>query len=123
MIIITYLSLVTSNSHICWKVSWEESESEPSCKYTLCNSSVFNYCKDGESINLSDTQNVLLFLYVLVCNCIISMQYYLLCSLSCVRLFANPWTVARQAPLSMGFFRQEYWSGLPFLSPGFLIRY
>ena len=29
-----------------------------------------------------------------------------------------PWTVARQAPLSMGFFRQEYWSGLPFPSPG-----
>ena len=31
---------------------------------------------------------------------------------------ANPWTVARQAPLSMGFLRQEYWSGLPFPSPG-----
>ena len=29
-----------------------------------------------------------------------------------------PWTVACQAPLSMGFSRQEYWSGLPFLSPG-----
>ena len=33
--------------------------------------------------------------------------------LSCVRFFATPWTVARQAPLSMGFSRQEYWSGLP----------
>ena len=33
-------------------------------------------------------------------------------SLSHVRLFATPWTVARQAPLSMGFSRQEYWSGL-----------
>ena len=32
-------------------------------------------------------------------------------SLSCVWLFANPWTVALQAPLSMGFSRQEYWSG------------
>ena len=32
--------------------------------------------------------------------------------------FATPWTVACQAPLSMGFSRQEYWSGLPFLSPG-----
>ena len=32
--------------------------------------------------------------------------------------FANPWTVASQAPLSMGFSRQEYWSGLPFPSPG-----
>ena len=30
----------------------------------------------------------------------------------------TPWTVARQAPLSMGFPREEYWSGLPFLSPG-----
>ena len=39
-------------------------------------------------------------------------------SLSRVRLFATPWTVARQAPLSMGFSRQEYWSGLPFPSPG-----
>ena len=34
-------------------------------------------------------------------------------SFSCVRLLATPWTVAYQAPLSMGFSRQEYWSGLP----------
>ena len=39
-------------------------------------------------------------------------------SLSCVQLFATPWTVAYQGPLSMGFSRQEYWSGLPFPSPG-----
>ena len=39
-------------------------------------------------------------------------------SLSRVRLFATPWTVAHQAPLSMGFSRQEYCSGLPFPSPG-----
>ena len=39
-------------------------------------------------------------------------------SLSRVRLFVTPWTVAHQAPLSMGFSRQEYWSGLPFPSPG-----
>ena len=39
-------------------------------------------------------------------------------SLSHVRLFATLWTGARQAPLSMGFSRQEYWSGLPFPSPG-----
>ena len=38
-------------------------------------------------------------------------------SLSRVWLFATPWTVAHQAPLSMGFSRQEYWSGLPFPSP------
>ena len=35
-----------------------------------------------------------------------------------VRLFATPWTVASQAPPFMGFSRQEYWSGLPFPSPG-----
>ena len=38
-------------------------------------------------------------------------------SLSHVRLFVTPWTVAYQAPLSMGFSRQEYWSGVPFPSP------
>ena len=39
-------------------------------------------------------------------------------SLSHVRLFATLWTIAHQAPLSTGFSRQEYWSGLPFPSPG-----
>ena len=39
-------------------------------------------------------------------------------SFSHIRLFATPWTVAYQAPLSMKFSRQEYWSGLPYPSPG-----
>ena len=39
-------------------------------------------------------------------------------SLSCVRLFVTPWTVAYWDPPSMGFSRQEYWSELPFPSPG-----
>ena len=39
-------------------------------------------------------------------------------SLSRVRFFVIPWTVAYQAPLPMGFSRQEYWSRLPFPSPG-----
>ena len=38
-------------------------------------------------------------------------------SLSCVPLLATPWTRAHQAPLSMGFSRQEYWSGVPLPSP------
>ena len=45
------------------------------------------------------------------------------CMLSCfsrVRLFVMLWTVAHQAPPPMGFPRQEYWSGLPFSSPGYL---
>ena len=40
--------------------------------------------------------------------------------LSRVQLFGTLWTVAHQAPLSMGFSKQEYWSGLPFPSPGAL---
>ena len=44
-----------------------------------------------------------------------------ICMLSCVQLFATPWTVAYQAPLPMGFSRQEYWSGLPFPSLGDLL--
>ena len=39
-------------------------------------------------------------------------------TLRCVRLFAMPWTIAHQAPLSIGFSRQEYWSGVPFAPPG-----
>ena len=40
--------------------------------------------------------------------------------LSRVGLFATPWTIAYQDPLSTGFSKQEYWSGLPFPSPGYL---
>ena len=50
--------------------------------------------------------------YVCACTCVYG------CVLSCVWLFATPWTVAHQAPLSMGFSRQEYWSGFPFPPPG-----
>ena len=38
--------------------------------------------------------------------------------LSCVQLLATPWTVAHQAPLSLEFSRQEFWSGVPFPPPG-----
>ena len=41
-------------------------------------------------------------------------QVYLMCVFSRIQLFASPWMVACQTPLSTGFFRQEYWSGLPF---------
>ena len=43
---------------------------------------------------------------------------FLLLLFRCVQLFGTPGTSARQAPLSVGFPRQEYWSGLPFSSPG-----
>ena len=50
---------------------------------------------------------------------ILSLGTYLSSS-SIVSDSATPWTVAHQAPLSMGFSRQEYWSGLPFPTPGYI---
>ena len=50
--------------------------------------------------------------------CALNMQSEWVKSLSHVRLFATPWTVDHQAPPSMGFSRQEYWSGLPVPSAG-----
>ena len=55
-----------------------------------------------------DKYHIILFIYG---------SYQAVQSLSCVRLFTTPWTVAYQAPPSMGFSRQEYWSGLPLPSP------
>ena len=52
-------------------------------------------------------------IYINMCVCV----YNFLVPKSCPALL-TPWTVAHQAPLSMGFFRQEYWNGLPFPSPG-----
>ena len=49
------------------------------------------------------------------------MEVVLLSCFSRVQLSVTPWTVARQAPLSMGFPRQEYWRGLPFPPPGDLL--
>ena len=55
---------------------------------------------------------------ICVCVCVrVCVKWSEMKLLSCVRLFATPWTVAYQTSLSMGFSRQEYWSGLPFPSP------
>ena len=53
---------------------------------------------------------VLIFFFCTLCVCALVTQ-------SCVT-FVTPWTVAHQDPLSMGFFKQEYWTRLPSLSPG-----
>ena len=53
-------------------------------------------------------------LFSLTCSLVLWRVKVKVKSLSCVRLFATPWTVAYQAPPSPGFSRQEYWSGVPF---------
>ena len=56
-------------------------------------------------------------------NVVVHTNMLLLFSLlSHVQLFATPWTVAHQAPLSMGFPKEEYWSALPFPPPGDLLN-
>ena len=59
---------------------------------------------------ISSSRNYLLMSLTLIIRIVLVAHH--------VQLFATPWTVACQAPLSMRFPRQEYWSGLPFPSPG-----
>ena len=60
---------------------------------------------------------ILKALYLWSCSLILSIAMRVLSRFSCVRLFATLWTVAHPAPWSMGFSRQEYWSGLLFPPP------
>ena len=65
----------------------------------------------------SNCHEIFVLWYLYSCVCV----YVCVCeSLSCVRLFATPWTIACQASLSMEFSRQEYWIGLPVPSSGVL---
>ena len=69
------------------------------------------YCMVMESRN----HGFLKFLYHI--NSIFMLLLLLLSHFSRVQLFETPWTIAHQAPLSMGFSRQEHWSGLPLPPP------
>ena len=84
--------MATRSSILAWKIPWTE---KPGCLLSMGSRRVRHNWS-----NLAHTMKVKVK------------------SLSCVRLFATPWTVAYQDPRSMGFSRQEYWSGLPFPSPG-----
>ena len=79
----------------------------------------FNKCILSVYKNVISDYYVLLniILYIIVHS---NKLLYCACpqSLSCIWLFATPWTVACHAPLSMGFSRQEYWSALVFPPPG-----
>ena len=97
----------------------------PQCSYFFCGIlSAFKWSCDefvGEKVlfrrHLRTTPQRKFSSYV---HIIAYINFFLVCVLrhfSHVRLFATPWTVACQAPLSMVFSRQEYWSGLPFPSP------
>ena len=110
---------------IAWWEFWQMSFI-PCCFVFIPCCSVFNFCQFDHSVSWS--------LCVLVCSSS-GLSYLGLCaswtwltlsfpmlgklkSLSHVQLLVTPLTVAHQAPPSMGFSRQEYWTGLPFPSPG-----
>ena len=61
-------------------------------------------------LQVCDSLFPVVYMYICMCVCVLG-------HFSCVQLFVTPWTIACQAPLSMGFSRQEYWSGLPFPPP------
>ena len=78
--------------------------------------------KGGEMVKKKKTQKTLLVFSIPVTYTMELLRYYIMYSgglvpKSCPTL-ATPWSVTRQAPLSMGFSRQKYWSKLPFPSPG-----
>ena len=78
---------------------------------------MFHFFLPYMSVNISPN-----FLYLKSINeRVRSMRCMCVCSVMSDSL-GPPWTVARQAPLSMDFFRQEYWSGLPFPSPRDLLN-
>ena len=62
-------------------------------------------------------------LFPYLCSFFLSLiKIYILSPFSPVQVFLMLWTIAHQVPLSMGFSQQEYWSGLPFPSPGDLLN-
>ena len=69
------------------------------------------------SAHLQTARYYLFLKLTFLCNSALNSLIVKVKSLSRVRLFATPWTTAFQAPPSMGFSRQEYWSELPFPSP------
>ena len=102
----------------------------PACQPTSFPAISFNttYVLSRELSNHLWTNNLTVCLFFPVENALplivsfrktpLILQCLPVCVLSCVQLFETPWAVARQAPLSMGFFRQESWSELPFPTPG-----
>ena len=78
----------------------------------------------GRNLYLILLVNIILLLQVKTHSCIVKLMCLVtnaMCVLShfsCIWLFSTPWSVAHQAPLCMGFSRQECWSAQPFLPPG-----
>ena len=99
------------SSILAWRTPWTE---EPRELWSIVlQRAVHNWVRKH-----STAQALGKTLCVCVCVCVCVRVRARVRTLSPVRLFPTPWTIACQAPLSMGFSRQEYWSGLPFPTSG-----
>ena len=74
----------------------------------------------SENLKFAYKNEEKILLYFLDLQAFASSKLVCVCLLSHAQLFVNPWVVGCQAPLSMGFSRQKYWTRLPFPSPGAL---
>ena len=93
------------SSTLAWKIPWAE---EPGRLQSMGSHRVGHDWRD-------------LAVIAIVRLCSVSFRLLLLSRFSCVLFCATLWAAAHQAPLSTGFSRQDYWSGLPFPSPAFLL--
>ena len=84
-----------------------------------CSAALFTVAKTWKQLKCPSTDEWIKMWYTDTTECYSAMksESEIAQSFSRVRLFATPWAVAHQAPPSMEFSRQEYWSGLPFPSP------
>ena len=94
--------MATHSSTLAWKIPWTE---KPERLQSM----------GSQRIGHDWVTSLSFFLY---CTASLLLLLLLFNHFSPVRLSVTLWTVARQAPLSVGFYRQEYWRGLPFPSPG-----
>ena len=108
--------LIIKIPHLCWNI--EAISCHWHCITFIC---LPIYCEaegNEEKYLLNPQTDILREKCKLECSQVTKLNICVLSHFCCVWLFASLWTVAHQAPLSMGFSGQEYWSGLPFPSPG-----
>ena len=109
---------------IPWKRKWQSTPvflpGESHGQRSLADYSPWDH-EEFETTEATEQTCMHLYMYnYYVCSVYIVRLLLTLCVrvLSYVGLFATPWTVARQAPVSIEFYRQEYWGGFPFPTPG-----
>ena len=101
--------MATHSSTLAWKIPWTE---KPGRLQSMGSQRVGHDWSDLAAAVLPIGSFSRVYVWINYIMCVHALL------LRCVRLFVTPWTIAYKAPPFMGFFRQEWWSGFPFPSPG-----